>query len=166
FIICWAMVMLVGITAMVLKRSYEWHIEMMLIFLVALFIWYITFKLKKLGLLMQWNLMWMLFYILLLESLILHYLFHYNTVSDELYYGALVFPHLSIVFFFVFQLIRKAFFNQKDTHITRNYTPVKKSIRLTFSIFSIVGVFYYAGWWIMLISNAIKEEIEGYYWIN
>ena len=106
----------------------------------------------------------MLFYILLLESLILHYLFHYNTVSDELYYGALVFPHLSIVFFFIFQLIRKDFFNQKDTHITRNYIPVKKSIRLTFSIFSVVGVFYYAGWWITLISNAIKEEIEGYYW--
>ncbi len=167
FIICWAVIM--PVNAVFFSENippYLQMLELMPLFIMVFFFWYITFRMKRLGFLMQWNLIWFSFGLLFLESSFAHLCGIKWSWCNDIFLMTWALPLFGVPFFFIFQLIKKLFFNQEDAHIPRNYVPVKKSIRLIFSICSVVCVFYYIGWWIMLINNAIREEIEGYYWIN
>ena len=132
------------------------------VFVLACFIWYITFRMKMLNIVIQWCMICMLFEMLLLEHLVLYYFFKY----DKLYDGVILLPFLGFIFFFVFQSIKELFFNQLWLNAKWNYIPVDKKVRFVFLTSALIGCICFMGFWGSFIYDAWLEEKEGYYWVN
>ncbi len=132
----------------------EWLIISTPPLIITFFIWYIVFRMKELGFGVQFGLLWVLFGLSYPEFMLYYYSFDGGSFYDGFFSGSVCFwliAAFGMLVFFIFQSLRKLFFDQVKLNPKLDYVPISKKVRFSFLTCLYVGCFYFIGLFIGLV---------------
>ena len=132
----------------------EWLIISTPPLIITFFIWYIVFRMKELGFGVQFGLLWVLFGLSYPEFMLYYYSFDGGSFYDGFFSGSVCFwliAAFGMLVFFIFQSLRKLFFDQVKLNPKFDYIPISKKVRFSFLTCLYVGCFYFIGLFIGLV---------------
>ena len=132
----------------------EWLIISTPPLIITFFIWYIVFRMKELGFGVQFGLLWVLFGLSYPEFMLYYYSFDGGSFYDGFFSGSVCFwliAAFGMLVFFIFQSLRKLFFDQVKLNPKLDYIPISKKVRFSFLTCLYVGCFYFIGLFIGLV---------------
>ncbi len=140
----------------------EWFIILPPPLIITFFIWYIVFRMKELGFGVQFGLLWVLFELSYPEFM-LYYSFDSGSFYDGFDSGSVCFwiiAAFGMLVFFIFQSLRKLFFDQVKLNPKFDYVPISKKVRFSFLTCLYVGCFYFIGLFIGLVIMIGNQYID------
>lgn len=143
-------------------RYIKWFIILTPPLIIAFFIWYIVFRMKELGFGVQFGLLWVLFGLSYPEFM-LYYGFDDGSFYDGFFSGSVCFwliAAFGMLVFFIFQSLRKLFFDQVKLNPKLDYVPISKKVRFSFLTCLYVGCFYFIGLFIGLVIMIGNQYID------
>lgn len=132
----------------------EWLIISTPPLIITFFIWYIVFRMKELGFGVQFGLLWVLFGLSYPEFMLYYYSFDGGSFYDGFFSGSVCFwliAAFGMLVFFIFQSLRKLFFDQVKLNPKFDYIPISKKVRFSFLTCLYMGCFYFIGLFIGLV---------------
>ncbi len=147
-------------------RYIKWFIILTPPLIIAFFIWYIVFRMKELGFGVQFGLLWVLFGLSYPEFM-LYYGFDDGSFYDGFFSGSVCFwliAAFGMLVFFIFQSLRKLFFDQVKLNPKLDYVPISKKVRFSFLTCLYVGCFYFIGLVVALGIYIDYYEKQGGVW--
>ena len=147
-------------------RYIKWFIILTPPLIIAFFIWYIIFRMKELGFGVQFGLLWVLFGLSYPEFM-LYYSFDGGSFYDGFFTGSVCFwliAAFGMLVFFIFQSLRKLFFDQVKLNPKLDYVPISKKVRFSFLTCLYVGCFYFIGLVVALGIYIDYYEKQGGVW--
>lgn len=132
----------------------EWLIISTPPLIITFFIWYIVFRMKELGFGVQFGLLWVLFGLSYPEFMLYYYSFDGGSFYDGFFSGSVCFwliAAFGMLVFFIFQSLRKLFFDQVKLNPKFDYIPISKKVRFSFLTCLYMGCFYFIGLLIGLV---------------
>ena len=147
-------------------RYIKWFIILTPPLIIAFFIWYIVFRMKELGFGVQFGLLWVLFGLSYPEFM-LYYGFDDESFYDGFFSGSVCFwliAAFGMLVFFIFQSLRKLFFDQVKLNPKLDYIPISKKVRFFFLTCLYVGCFYFIGLVVALGIYIDYYEKQGGVW--
>lgn len=147
-------------------RYIKWFIILTPPLIIAFFIWYIVFRMKELGFGVQFGLLWVLFGLSYPEFM-LYWGFDGRSFYDGFFTGSACFwliAAFGMLVFFIFQSLRKLFFDQVKLNPKLNYVPISKKVRFSFLTCLYVGCFYFIGLVVALGIYVDYYEKQGGVW--
>ena len=145
----------------------EWLIISTPPLIITFFIWYIVFRMKELGFGVQFGLLWVLFGLSYPEFMLYYYSFDGGSFYDGFFSGSVCFwliAAFGMLVFFIFQSLRKLFFDQVKLNPKLDYVPISKKVRFSFLTCLYVGCFYFIGLVVALGIYIDYYEKQGGVW--
>ena len=145
----------------------EWLIISTPPLIITFFIWYIVFRMKELGFGVQFGLLWVLFGLSYPEFMLYYYSFDGGSFYDGFFSGSVCFwliAAFGMLVFFIFQSLRKLFFDQVKLNPKIDYVPISKKVRFSFLTCLYVGCFYFIGLVVALGIYIDYYEKQGGVW--